>query len=232
MIRKLYHLLAILGIACTLGGGALVGTLVATGQLNAQRVDAIASILRGESPAAPASQPAASAPARVEPGPAAARAPSADEIARHQRETQLRRLALDRASADLRAQQELLGQAMHELIMRGEQFDQKRTDWLAQREKLMDESRDSGFAREVELLSNLAPKQAKEHLVRTWRKNKADAVRIMNALSTSKAKALLSQLKTPEETEVLHELMEQLRTQDVTALAPEAGTASDDDSSP
>ncbi len=232
MIRKLYHLLAILGIAGTLGGGALIGALFATGQLDAQRVDAIASILRGEAPAAPASQPAASAPAQPEAAAVAMRAPSAEEIARQQRETQLRRLALERSTADLRAQQELLGQAMHELIVRGEQFDQKRTDWLAQREKLMDESRDSGFAREVELLSTLAPKQAKEHLVRTWRKNKADAVRIMNALSTSKAKALLSQLKTPEETEVLHELMEQLRTQDATTLAPEAGTASDDDNSP
>lgn len=223
---RLYQLFAIVCIACTIGGGGLFGYLYATGKLSADKIDQIAAVFRGTLPAAsqPTSQPA-SAPSEAAAVPLG-RGAATEELQRQRRDAQLRRLTLERATRDMQAQQELLSQALQDLTMRGEKFESEKTAWADQQKKLREESHDAGFAKELELVASLTPKQGKEHLVYLWGKSKIDAVRLINALPTSKAKVILSQLKSPEETQILSELMEQLRNQDAdSAGSPRTGAA-------
>ena len=63
---------------------------------------------------------------------------------------------------------------------------------------------------------------AKEHIVRTWEKNKADVVRLFMAIPSRKGKRIMAELKSPKELELLHELLEQLRFQETDSLASES----------
>jgi hypothetical protein len=111
-------------------------------------------------------------------------------------------------------QQELLQAALMELVNSEEQFDSKVDRWQRERAQLDAQDREAGFQQELEYVQNLAPDQAKEHLVRTWEKHRADAVRLMRALPVNKGKRILAELKTEAELEILHELLEQFRLQD------------------
>ncbi len=220
-MSKLYNALAVVAIANLLAVGGLLGLLASTGRLAPDRVDAALRALRGE---APASQPAEAEVQHAETvSTAPARQQSAEEIREQQRHEQLRRATLDRAMRDLAAQRELLDQVLHEVITRQEQLEKQQQDWLAQRAKLRSEAQDDGFEKELEFVAGLPPKQAKEHLVKTWKQSQADAVRLVGGLKPSKAKELLSQLKTPEELDIMHQLLVELREQDVDQLVPGQG---------
>lgn len=226
MIRRLYSLLSFVGLVSLLAAGGMAGYLAWTGALTRERVHAIVGILRGESDLAAsqsASQPASSQPASQ---PASKSARSADELREQRRAEQQRRAVLERAERDVAAQRELLRQAMQELLVREERFETSRKTWKHEQERLRDVARDEGFERELKYVAKLPARQAKDHLVKTWNKQRADAVRLMNALPASAGQRILEQLKTPEELTILHELLEQVRMSGAEApsATPEPGT--------
>lgn len=225
MLGKAYRLLAFVSLACVLAGGGLVAFLFASGRLNADRVEQVASILRGEARQPPASQPA-SAPASA---PAAA-VTSAEELRRQRRDQAMQRALLERTNRDLAAQKELLDQATAELIAQTEQLERRKRDWLAEQDRRRDALRDEGFERELKFVSKLPAKLGKDHLIKTWNKSKPDAVRLLSSLTPSAAQRLLEQMKTIEEQQILHELLEQLRNQD--AAPSVAGTGKAPDAAP
>jgi len=214
MLGKLFGLIAVFSVATMLALSGLGVYLWSSGKMTPARIETIAAVLRGEHDAAPEDAPTTqptSAPAASQPF----RAPSADELARQRREAQVRRAGLDRAERDVRAQRELLDQALHALVQKEEAFDGERTAWLDQQKKLREKAEDAGFAKEVELVSKLDPAQAKAHLLRVWEKEKADAVRLLNALKVSAAQAIFAQMTEPQEADILHELLEAVREQQV-----------------
>ncbi len=221
MLSKLYNLLAAVSLATLLAGGGFVGLLAANGTL-ADRAAQLAQLLSGETDDATAAdaQGATSQPASQ---PAEGRARSAEELRQQRLAEQMTRALAERAQRDLAAQRELLERALQHLITEEEQFDQSREAWLAQQDRLRNQNRDEGFEREVKLVTKLAPAQAKEHLVRTWQKHPADAVRLIKALSPSQAQRIFDQMRSAEELQLLHELLEQLRNQDIDELAPASG---------
>lgn len=226
MLRKMYGILAFASLAAVLAGGGLVGYLFGTGKLNATRTERIASVLRGELDTLPsaASQPATQ-PASA---PSAQRARSADEIRQQRREDRMQRAVLERARRDVASQRDLLDQSMQDVIARADRLDRERKQWTADRQRLSNSSRDEGFEREVKYVAKLSPQVAKDHVLRTWSKQKADAVRLFTALSESAGKRILEQMKSPEERRIMSELLEQLRNQGVEPLAPRSGTTSGD----
>ena len=135
----------------------------------------------------------------------------------------MRSATLDRAADDAAARQALLDQALAHLVGLQERFQTEKAEWVRQKETLAADARDRGFQKELDYVKSLTSKQAKEHVVRTWRKNKADVVRLFMAIPTRKGKDIMGQLKTPTEMDLLHELLEQLRLQDVDGLAAESG---------
>ncbi|MBI5863248.1 MAG: hypothetical protein HZB38_01790 [Planctomycetes bacterium] len=226
MIRKLYGILAFVSLAAVLAGGGLAGYLFGAGKLNAARVERIASVLRGELDEMPsaASQPA-SQPATQ---PTVARHQSAEEIRQRRHDDRIQRAVLGRASRDVAAQRDLLNQVMQDVIARTDELDRGRKAWADEKEKFSATARDEGFERELKYVSKLDPPLAKDHLLTTWKKQKADAVRLFSALPESAGKRILQQMKTPEERQIMSELLEQLRNQGADSLAPRSGTTSAD----
>lgn len=216
---KLYSYMSIIAIATVMSWSGIGAYLAATGRISAESLGQIARILRGEPPTPPvASQPAPASQAVVEDEPMAR---SADEVREQRKQEHLQSLRLDRARRDVDARVALLKQAQLSLVQEQEAFETRRKQWEDQRRKLADKARDEGFERELALVGAMAPKQAKDYVIRTWRKQPIDAVRLVNALPPVKSKKLLDQFKTEEEQDLIAQLLEQLRLQQAD-VAPDA----------
>lgn len=220
-MSKLFGLLSVLSIATVLATSSFCAYLFAGGKLNAERIEKIAAVLRGELDSAASSQPSSAPTTQPHTEEEPAR-PSAEELRVRKKEERLQRALLERAAADAQAQRELVNQALHELVQREEKLQSDRSAWEEQRKKMSAQDQDAGFEKELAMVGKLPPKQAKDHLVRTWEKQKADAVRLLNAMKPSAAQAVLKELKTPEEAAILHELLEQMRLSSASAAPADA----------
>lgn len=208
MFARLYHALAIVSIATLLAVGGLVGLLCGTDRLTGERAEMIARILRGEEPLP---QPTSAPAPQTQPAEQPTEGVSAAELLRRQRRAeQLRRALGDRAYQDLLAQRRLVEQALQHLINEQERFDASVAAWKQEQERRRGELLDEGFAKECNLVAKLSAKLAKEHVVLKWKKSPADVVRLFNALPESTGKRILEQMKTPEEIQIMHELLERL----------------------
>lgn len=227
-MKAVYNILAILSVSTVLAGGGVLGVLYGQGRLSAGRMEQIAEILRDPQTGEMSDGLGATdEPWTAEAGNGDSLLRSAEELREQRRSDQLRRASLERAQQDLAAQRRLVDQALQELIVREEAFTRMQQEWLDRQKRLTDTLKDEGFEREVAYVSRLAPRQAKEHVIRIWRKSPADAVRLFNALRVSTGQQILAQFKTNEELNVLHELLEQIRMQDVDSGRPGSGTTAD-----
>jgi len=216
---KLYHTAAVVSIAIVLAGGALLGLMYGTGKLTAEQVEAIAAVLRSDpnQPADTSEAEAAEEASDVEP---TGKATSAEEIRQQRRDAQLRRALDERATRDRIAQRQLLEQAMQHLLTAEERFERNQKQWEQERKRRRGAARNEGFEKELRIVSKLSPKLAKEHIIRKWKQSPDDAVRMLNALPESTSKRILGQMKTPEEIQITHELLERLSKEDVEQFEP------------
>lgn len=225
MVSKLLTAIAIVSVATVLSVGGFTGFLVGSGRLNGPRVDLIASVLRGEldhwQPDAESatSQPAAASQPATEPVPA-----ERGEMSDAKGHTTLEMLRLDRERSDVDARRRLLDQVLKDVVVREEQLEKKQKDLTELKEKSTAAANDEGFQKELDYVSSLKPALAKEHLVRVWKQSKADAVRLMVNIDEGRGKRVLEQFKTPEEFQIMTDLLEQIRNQGVTAYAGKSGT--------
>lgn len=215
MIGKLYNLVAIFAVATLLSTSGFVGVLYGTGKLTAPRWNLILDVLRGRhddltEPPDPAQAVATTQPAQLD---AAYTAEDATQVIRERRVlAQLQRATIERAAQDIAARQALLNQSVHQLIAMQEQHERDKIAFAEQQARAGNKLRDEGFQRELTYITGLSPRMAKDHVMRSWNKQKADVVRIFTALEPNKGKRILEQFKTPEELAIVHELLEQLRT--------------------
>lgn len=226
MISKIFNLLAVVSIATLLALGGMAGFLFGSGRLTQPRIDKIAAVLRGELDADAAEPETAATTQTVDADGGVRRRRSADAI-KFARDSDERRTAiLERAEADVRAQRDLLNQALQNLVNSQESFDRDKEQWQKRREKLSSEQQDEGFRKELAYVKKLSAKQAKMHIIETWKKHPADAVRIFNALKPREGQRIFDEFKTPEEYRIMHELLEQLRNQDLSDPTSTAGRTS------
>lgn len=219
MFGKLYHTAAVVSIAIVLAGGALLGLMYGTGKLTAEQVEAIAAVLRSD-PNQPAETPEAEAAEEASDVEPTGKATSAEEIRQQRRDAQLRRALDERATRDRIAQRQLLEQAIQHLLTAEERFERNQKQWEQERKRRRGAARDEGFEKELRIVSKLSPKLAKEHIIRKWKQSPDDAVRMLNALPESTSKRILGQMKTPEEIQITHELLERLSKEDVEQFEP------------
>lgn len=224
MFRKLYGFVATLALAAVLAGGGFAGYLRATGRLTGPRLEKTAAVLRGELDEAGAKTDTGGTDVM----PAAAevpRAPTEEEVRQLRRREHLEMLEAERAARDLEAQRRLLDQALQHVMQEHERLVTERTEFTKQREKIKEVARDEGFQKELEIVVNLQPRQAKEHVLRTWQKQPADAIRLLNALDEATVKRIFDQFRTPEELKIQTDLLEQIRLQGIDSYARTSGTA-------
>jgi hypothetical protein len=226
-MARLYHLLALLAIPVLLAGSGAVGYLAYAGRLNAATLDAVAGALRGAAPrdARAAGPISTTQPAGEDYADGSAGA-SAEALRVARRTERLGRAVAERAAADLAARQALLDQSLQSLLSLQEDFARKQTEAAEAQMRQSGAGHDEGFAREVEYVAKLSPKLAKEHVLRTFQSSQADAVRLLMALQPAQGQRILEQFKTPDEIEVMHNLLEQIRTQEAPSI-PASGTSED-----
>lgn len=226
MLRKLYAAVSVFALATVLALSGFCAYLLVSGRLTGQRLELVAGVLRGEfdEAAAPASAP------ETQPAVDASRPPpEATPTSRPARE-HLRLLALERAKRDLEARQQLLDQTLQHLLSEREPPPQnpavadKRPPRAAAVAAAPD---DAGFRQEVEYVSGMQPRQAKEYVIHLWKKQPADAVRLLKSIEVSQGKRILAQFKTPEELELMSQLLEQLRLSDPEGYAAQSGKTGD-----
>ena len=222
-MTKLLNAIGALALATLLAGGGFVGYLFGTDRLSAQRLEAMAGVLRGEfdNTASPTDLVTAAAPtsAPVQEPPVSTEA----ELQRARKNERLELLATERAVRDLEAQRRLLDQLLQHVVQEQERLSIEKKEFAEQREKIQAASRDEGFQKELDLVSGLQPRQAKEHILRLWQKQPADAVRLLAAMDETRAKRILEQLKTPDELRTQTDLLEQIRLQGTQGHANASG---------
>lgn len=219
MIARLYSALGVFCVATFLAVGGFVAFLFGSHRLDARKLELVAAILRGEPIGrldAATTQPSS--------------APSAEAGRAHTdpRREDLRYHLLCRAEEDLKAQKRLLDQAMQHLLAEQDRLAREKAEWQQQQQRLTSQVKEAGTEREVEVVAGLAPKLAKEHIIRLWNRNKADAVALVMQLDVNKTRRILAQMKTPEEQKIMSELLEQLRLAQLEGEARESGTTGGD----
>lgn len=222
MLTKLFNLVAVVSIGTLLAIGGIGGYLVGGGQLTPERVRWMFEVARGDHDATLAPD---------DDGVDDSATSAADEpvILREKRTTNLRDrirakhlldAQVERAIKNVVAKQELLDQAMQELINKEEAFSSSKDQWQDQRKKIMNADLEAGFKQELETVSSLEATQAKSHLVMKHAKDPASAIRLLRAMPISKRKRVLAELKSPQEMKLMHELLEQLSNPELAEIAP------------
>ncbi len=222
MISKLYNMVAIISIATLLALAGFSAFLFGSGRVTAERLDTMAAVLRGEFDEL--AEDAEPATGTDQTQPRGRRRAAAEEVRAAQQVDQLRYQMLERARRDVDARQALLDQALQHVINEQETLVTQRTDLTQKQRALTDEALDVGAKRELDLLAELPPKQAKDHIIRVWNNSPAAATRLLLALDDRKAARVLKEMKTPDEQLVMSQLLEQLRTQELPGATATSGT--------
>lgn len=228
---KIFNVLGVLSISTLLAAGGFAVYLAATDRLNAQRLETIAAVLRASSEPPAVSEASKTGgpstdPAVGEAGPPTRQA-AEEAQARRQRE-RLEGLEIERAVEDLRAQERVLDQIMAHVVQQQEDLAQARREFEEQQKKLKSARQDEGFAKELALVSGMKPAQAKEHLVTTWNRHPADAIRLLKELDQRQAKRILEQMRTEEELRIMSDLLEQIRIDGTEGYATSSGRTAGD----
>ena len=179
-------IMAILNLAALAGLAAYAGS---HGWLARERVRAAAAALKGEeqSKAAAAEEAAAEAQAPQ----------SSGERIRHNQETEERYLIeLARREREIQDAWKLLEAQGLALVREKEAFEEQKKRAAAEALARAKESGDSGLQKELEIISGVKAKEAKDLL---RQKDDADVVRILMAMEARKARQIVAACKASEE---------------------------------
>jgi hypothetical protein len=209
MLKRIYQACAWLAVANLFAVGGLVAYLFISGKLNADRVNQIAVVLRGEFPK---SQVQASQPTLQEEKPQSSR----DELARLEARKRYYELISDRHRRDLEDRNSL-GQSIQLDVNRQlDQIQTKEQEFTKQKEQIRKASANSGFTQTMEIFSDMDPKLAKD----TMRNGKdADAVQLLMQMDANRRKKIINACKTAEEKAWIGRLLIQMRGLDATSAA-------------
>jgi len=210
MLKRLYHVLALLAMINLFAIAGLLGFLFASGRLNAERVDQIAVVLRGEFPRPP--EPVATRPAEE-----AAPERSRDEIARIEARRKFFALIADRQQRELTDRQSLNQRIQFDVNAQMEQIQTKQEQIAARETKLREEVQQDGFAQALAMYSDMEPKLARDVLIT---KKDADVVQILTQMDPGPRKKIINSCKTAEEKAWIGRIMTQVRTLDEPAPPP------------
>lgn len=212
MFKRMYHILAWLALANLFAVGGLVGYLFASGRLNAERIEQIAVVLRGEFPQP---QVQATQPEAVVEKPQTSR----EELARLEAKRRIYALIAERQQREIEDRNKLSESIKFDVNRQLEQIESKAQEFTQQKEQAQKVAEQSGFQETLDIFSEMDPKIAKD-ILRTHCKD-ADAVRMLMQMDSGRRKKIVNGCKTPEEKEWMSRLLAQMQGMD----SAETGTA-------
>jgi flagellar motility protein MotE (MotC chaperone) len=202
MIRRLYHILALIAIINLFAVAGLAGYLFASGRLNEERVRQMAGVLRGEYPAA---QVAATQPVEVKPQPQRSR----EEIAAIQAQREFYQLVSERHRREMVDRAELNDSIQLRVLQRLEEIEQKKKTFQQQKEAFEKQSEQEGFSEALDVYSSIDPKQAKELL--QMKEKDADVVQLLMEMEPFRRKKIVNACKTPEDRAWIGRILNQIQ---------------------
>jgi hypothetical protein len=202
-MKRFYHLLALLAMINLFAVVGMVGYLFASGRLNAERVEQIAVVLRGEFPS---SQPAVASSQPAAPEDKAQT--SGQEIARRQEEKELVTLVKNRRDRELRDRDVLDQRIQLETRQLLEKLEKKEKELKQQKQVLSTEGEQAGFEKQLTLLSKMEPKLALQEL-KTQIKE-PDAVQLLMKMDENRVKGIMNACKTTDDKAWLGRILNQI----------------------
>lgn len=147
---------------------------------------------------------------------------SADRIRRNEEAAEKQRIELARRQREIKDGWKLLETQQLVLLRNRETFEDKVKQLEARNKQAAKEKGDSGIQKELDIISGITPKAAKELLKL---KSDAEVARILLAIDNRKVNKIVKQCKTSEERLWIGRVLEQLHDRDAArAEVPGAGT--------
>lgn len=208
-MKRIYHLIALVALIGVFALAGFAVFLYATGRLNAERIDQIAIVLRGEFPkpvvvtSQPATQPAAPAPQ-----------PSRAEIARLQAQKEYFELAGERLRAEAEQRRILNQRIQLDMTRQLEESDARRQEAEKQKKRPPTPptaAQSEAAAKELEVFGSMDPKLARDLLMK---RKEPDAVQLLMQLEPNRVKKIVDACKTDEERDWIGRILNQLHNMD------------------
>ncbi len=197
-------LLAILHLVVLVGLGVF---LWGSGRLDAEKVEQIAAVMRGEDSESEAARRTASQPAVT---PVLARA-SSEKIAEAQTSDEVARLVGERLLREAADRKVLVDAAMLKVIRQHEALATEKNEFKKARELASSERQHSGLKAELEILSKLSEKNARDVLMK---KPVPDAVNVLMKMKTRSAAGIIEACKTEAEKAWAVQMMQEISSRD------------------
>ena len=205
MLKRLYHLLALLALVNLFALTGFAAYLFVSGRLDGERMKQIAMVLRGEFPAEPevkAELPATQPAAPVE--------RSEAELARVAAKKEYYQLVSDFHRTELDRRKALDERVQLETLQLLERIEATEKALETKREEQFDAGQQAGFERQLTILSNIEPTKAKDMLRNPGAFKEADVVRLLMAMDENRVKAIVNSCKTAEELDWIGRILNQI----------------------
>jgi len=201
-MRRVLQAISLFAVTQLLAIGGLVGYLVGTGRLNAERADQIAKVLRGEwpKPAPPATQP-------VEPKSVPETASS--QLVRSREQREFYSLLAQRQVRELEDRARLNRMIQLDVVQKLEEIEKRQQEMQdRQKERSQRPARD-GFSKEIEVFSTIEATRARKLLMG---QREPDAVRLLMELDPGRVRKIVDTCKTTEEMDWARRILAQLHS--------------------
>lgn len=213
-LATVVSLVAIVNLAALAGLGAYAWS---HGWLTSDRVHRAVAALKGEEETADSG--ASSSEAASETHPAAS---STERIRLNQQAGERQVIELSRREREIQNAWKLLETQTLALVREKESVEEAKKRFVEEMKAKAQQANDSGSQKELEIISGVKPKEAKELLKQ---KNDADVVRILMDMETRKARQIVAQCKAGEDRLWIGRILEKLHERNATqAEALGAGT--------
>ncbi|MBN1345965.1 MAG: hypothetical protein JXQ73_24960 [Phycisphaerae bacterium] len=218
MLKQIYHILALLAILHLLVLIGLGAYMASTGGLNAEKIEKIATVIRGEEDK-PAARTATSQPT-VQPVLAMA---SGEKIADTRRTEEIRRLMGERLLREAADRKALIDAAMLKVTRRLEDLDKEKAQFEEARKTARQADEATGLQAELAILQGLSEKKARDVLMK---KQIPDAVNLLLKMKKRTAAGIIEACKTETEKAWAVQVLQEIANQDEDSakrMAPAAG---------
>lgn len=201
-MNRIFTVLACVALVNVAGLGALAAYAYSHGWLQREQVREAISVLRGEpTTAAPTSMPAATMPAEEMAG-----RPHPDEES-----SKVAALELDRRRQEVRDGWRLLEVQQLALVREKESLDEEKQRKQAEMSARLQHTGETALQKEIDILSGLKPKQARELLKQ---KQDADVLRILLAMEDRSVRRIVGECKTSEDRRWIGRILGKLHDRD------------------
>ncbi len=204
-LKKTFDAMAIIAVLNVFGVGGLLGYLVFSGIIDAEKMKRIVDVVRNEDAMMAETEEEGDSPeADVE----VAAVPMAGEFV-SQVDLEIMRREAERIKEELRQRLALNDSILLRVQTERESFREERNAAAAKDQSDTEMREKDGFRKQIAIIEGLKPKNAADYLLSF--EDIGDAARTLSAMETRRARKIVEAAKGPEQVEKMKEIVRRLR---------------------